>query len=152
MAPLYKQGLSITDIADQTGLKRTSIWSSLRAHKEVLRSQAPVPFDRWRKRTGKVNARPPYGFSFFQGEIIKDPKEYPILQLIQSLWKQGMSISSIMLKLCERGSKSRMNKPWSYNVIKSIIKRSKTGSADTLVSNKNSKNKKRKSTEVDDEL
>jgi len=97
-------------------------------------------------------SRPPYGYSFFQGEVIKDPKEYPILQLIQSLWKQGMSISSIMLKLQERGSKSRMNKPWSYNVIKSIIKRSKDGSLENLVSNKNSKNKKHKSTEIEDEL
>ena len=141
MAPLYQKGLSITDIANQTGLKRTSIWSSLQAHKKELRPQTPVPFDRWRKRTGKVNARPPYGFSFFQGEIIKDPKEYPILQLIQNLWKQGMSIGSIMLKLDERGSKSRMNKPWSYNVIKSIIKRSKNGITENLVSNKNSKTK-----------
>lgn len=152
VAPLYKKGLSITDIADQTGLKRTSIWSSLRAHKEELRAQAPVPFDRWRKRTGKVNARPPYGFSFFQGEIIKDPKEYPILQLIQNLRKQGLSISSIMLKLNERGSKSRMNKLWSYNVIKSIIKRSKDGTTEYLASNKKSKNKKQNSTEVEDEL
>lgn len=152
VAPLYKKGLSITDIADQTGLKRTSIWSSLRAYKEELRPQTPVPFDKWRKRTGKVNARPPYGFSFFQGEIIKDPKEYPILQLIQSLWRQGMSISSIMLKLDERGSKSRMNKAWSYNVIKSIIKRSKDGSTNNLVSNKKSNNKKQNSTEVENEL
>ena len=99
-----------------------------------------------------MNARPPYGFSFFQGEIIKDPKEYPVLQLIQNLWKQGMSIISIMLKLNERGSKSRMNKAWSYNVIKSIIKRSKDGATEHLVLNKNSKNKKQNSTEVDDEI
>lgn len=41
-APLYKKGLSITDIADQTGLKRTSIWSALRAHREELRPQTPL--------------------------------------------------------------------------------------------------------------
>ena len=152
VAPLYKKGLSITDIANQTGLKRNSIWNSLQAHKQELRPQNPVPFDRWRKRTGKMNARPPYGYSFFQGEVIKDPKEYPILQLIQNLWKQGLSISSIMLKLNERGSKSRMNKTWSYNVIKSIIKRSKDGSTKHLILNKNSKNKKQNSTEVEDEL
>ena len=152
VASLYKKGLSVTDIANQTGLKRTSIWSSLRTHKQDLRPQAPVPFDRWRKRTGKMNARPPYGFSFFQGEIIKDQKEYPILQLIQNLWKQGMSISSIMLKLDERGSKSRMNKPWSYNVIKSIIKRSKNGITENLVLKKNPKLNNTNSTEVENEL
>ncbi len=114
--------------------------SSLQAHKEVLRPQAPVPFDRWRKRTGKMNARPPYWFSFFQSEIIKDQKEFPILQLIQNLWKQGLRIRALMLKLKERGSKSKMNKAWSYNVIKSIIKRSKDGATEHLVLNKNFKN------------
>ena len=45
-----------------------------------------------------------------------------------------------MLKLKERGSKSKMNKAWSYNVIKSIIKRSKDGATEHLVLNKNFKN------------
>lgn len=99
-----------------------------------------------------MNTRPPFGFSFFQGEIIKDPKEYPILQLIQNLWKQGMSINSIMLKLGKRGSRSRMNKAWSYNVIKSIIKRSKDGATTHLFLNKNSKDRKQNSTTVEDEL
>ncbi len=119
VGPLYKKGLSITDISEQTGLNRNSIWNALQSHKQELRTPNSVPYTCWRKGRGKMGARPPYGFCYFEGEVIKDPKEYPTLLLIQNLWKQGSSISSIMLKLGERGSRSRMNKAWSYNVIKS---------------------------------
>ena len=95
VGPLYKKGLSITDISEQTGLKRNSIWNALQSHKQELRTANPVPFARWRKGRGKMGARPPYGFCYFEEEVIK-----------------------------------------------SIIKRSKDGSTEYLVSNKNSKNKK----------
>ncbi len=134
VGPLYSEGLSISDIADQTGLKRHSIWKSLRTQKTKLRPQASVPFERWRKGRGKTKARPPYGYCYFQGEVIKDPMEYPVLQLIHNLWKQGRTISSIIDKLAERGIKSRMNKPWSYNVIKATIKRFGEGSVGHLTS------------------
>ena len=152
IGPLYRKGLSVTDIAEQTGLKRTSIWRCLKDNKQILRKQSAVPYKRWRQGHGKRGAKPPYGFCYFEGEVIKDPKEYPTLQLIQNLWKQGASISSIITKLEERKLRSRMKKPWSYNVIKSIIKRSKDGATEHLVLNKNSKNKKQNSTEVEDEL
>ncbi len=126
--------MSVTDIAAETGLSRGSIWDSLRGHKQELRPQVSMPFERWRQGRGKTGARPPFGYSFFQGEVIKDPIEYPTLQLIQNLWKQGTSISSIVRRLEARGIKSRMKKPWSYNVIKSIIRRLHDGSADHLTS------------------
>ena len=127
-------GISVTDIAAETGLSRGSIWDSLRAHKHALRRQVLVPFERWRQGRGKTGVRPPFGYSFFQGEVIKDPVEYPTLQLIQNLWKQGASISSIARRLEAKGIKSRMKKTWSYNVIKSTIRRLHDGSADHLTS------------------
>lgn len=151
VGPLYRQGLSISDIANQTGLKRHSIWKSLQAHKQELRPQDPVPFERWRQGRGKMRARPPFGYCYFQGEVIKDPKEYPTLQLIESLRKQGASISSIVAKLDAKGIRSRMNKPWSYNVIKAIIGRLQAGSTDHLVPIPKSKKSKTKSTEVENE-
>ena len=151
VGPLYRQGLSISDIEAQTGLKRHSIWKCLQKHKQDLRPQNPVPFERWRQGHGKMNARPPFGFCYFQGQVIKDPKEYPTLQLIQSLWKQGTSISSIVRKLDEKRIKSRMKKPWSYNVVKSIIGRLQDGSMDHLISSDKSKKSKTNSTEVKNE-
>lgn len=122
VGPLYEKGLSITDIAEQTGVSRYSIWNALRKHKKTLRSQDPVPFDRWRQGRGKMKARPPFGFCYFQGEVIKDPKEHPTFLLIQNLWKQGASISSIVRHLDSKGIQSRMSKTWSYNVIKATIR------------------------------
>jgi hypothetical protein len=106
----------------------------LQTHGHVLRPQVSVPFERWRKGRGKTKAHPPFGFCYFEGEIIKDPKEYPTIQLIQNLWKQGISISSIVLHLDGRGIQSRMKKPWAYNVIKSIIRRLQDGSLELLIS------------------
>lgn len=139
IAPLYRKGLSITDIQAQTGMKRHAIWNALRKHRVELRAADPVSFKRWRQGRGKTRARPPYGFSYFQGEVIKDPVEYPTLQLIASLLKQGMSISSIVLRLNSKGIKSRMKKPWSYNVIKFTIARLKDGSNEELVAPQKSK-------------
>lgn len=59
----------------------------------------------------------------FEGQLIKDLKEYPNLQFILSLWKQGLDISSIQRELERKKIKSRMGKTWSYNVLKSLIQR-----------------------------
>ena len=134
VGPLYKEGLSVTDIAEQTGLKRHSIWKSLQANKQKLRPQESVPFDRWRQGRGQTKARPPHGFCYFQGQVIKDPVEYPTLLLIQNLVKQGASISAIVARLDSKGIKSRMKKPWSYNVVKAIIGRIKSGVVARLAS------------------
>lgn len=138
--PLYRKGLSISDIVGQTGYTRHAVWTSLKQYNKELRSQNPVPFEQWRKGRGKTNARPPYGYCFFDGEVIKDPKEYPTLQLIHSLWKQGQSISSIVRHLDGKKIKSRMKKPWSYNVAKSVIQRIESGSVNHLAPKKNLNN------------
>jgi lambda repressor-like predicted transcriptional regulator len=134
IAPLYEKGLSISDIADQTGLKNTAIWRNLKKQRKVLRSQDPVSFDRWRKGRGKTRARPPYGFCYFQGEVIKSPNEYPTLLLIESLSrKHGLSITAIVDALAKKKIKSRTGKGWSYNVIKSTLKRFEDGTIARLM-------------------
>ncbi|RYZ77852.1 MAG: hypothetical protein EOP05_00010 [Proteobacteria bacterium] len=132
--PLYSNGLSVSDISEQTGHGRTAIWKCLKAELTELRPQGPVSFDRWRKGRGKTRARPPYGFCYFQGEVIKSPTEYPTLLLIQSLKKRGASISTIMDTLASKKLKSRTGKLWSYNVIKSILRRFDDGTIDKLLS------------------
>lgn len=133
VAPLYQKGLSISDISEQTGIARTTVWSAIRKQEKKLRSAAPVSFDRWRTARGKQRARPPYGFCYFQGEVIKSPAEYPTLLLIESLWKQGTDITSIMKKLEVKKLRSRTGKPWSYNVIKSVIRRYSDGTIKNIL-------------------
>jgi hypothetical protein len=96
IAPLYKENLSITEIAERTGFKRTMVWETLKQHEKELKSQRVVPYERWRKGHKKTGVRPPYGFCFLQGEVVRDPKEYPTLLLMHNLWTRGSGNMSIL--------------------------------------------------------
>jgi hypothetical protein len=133
---LYEKGLSVADIAEQTGIGSHKIWKTLKAGGVALRSTTPVPFSQWKKENGKQRARPPYGFCFFEGRVIKEPREYKTLLVIQNLGKQGVSISSIVDHLNCKGLKSRTGKCWSYNVIKATLGRLQDGSLDHFTSDK----------------
>ena len=120
---MYKKGLSVSDIAAQTGIGRSSIYKSLRSNRHLLRPQVSVPFERWRKGHGKTRNKPPYGWCFSQGELVKDPREYPVILLIESLWNQGRTVGEIVRELNGKGYRSRMGRDWGYGVVKGIIKR-----------------------------
>lgn len=77
----------------------------------------------WKERLKKSKVSPNYGYYVFQGELVKDPKEYPVVQLIVSLWKQGRRIFEIRDELTERKIKPRKSKSWDRNMIKKIILR-----------------------------
>jgi hypothetical protein len=76
----------------------------------------------WRVR-GKVQARPPFGFCFLDGEITKDTREYPVLTLIHSRWKSGQNANSITAFLNARGIRSRLGKEWSWRAVRNIVQR-----------------------------
>lgn len=84
------------------------------------------------KGHGKTRIKPPYGWCFSQGELVKDQREYPIVQLIESLWKQGRTVGVIVRYLNGNGYRSRLNRDWGYGVIKGIIKRLKSSWLFTL--------------------
>ena len=134
-APLYQKGLSITEITNETGLKRTAIWEALRNKRDELPPKALVPYERWRKGHKRTGAKPPYGFCFLQGEVVHHPSEYPTLLLIHILWTKGSDIMSILAALSSKRLKSRTGRDWSYGVIKAIVKRIDTD-AIVLRSNK----------------
>jgi hypothetical protein len=114
--PLYKNGLSISDIAAQTGIGRSSIYKSLRSNRHLLRPQVSVPFERLRKGHGKVKNKLTYGWCFFQGELVKDPCENTVVLLIESLWNQGRTVGEIVRELNGKGYRSRMGKDWGYGL------------------------------------
>jgi len=124
------------------------VWKVLKTESKKLRPQASVSFDSWKKGRGETKAKPPYGFCYFQGLVVQDPREYPTLLLVQNLVSRGMEVTAIMHELNKRGLKSRMGKEWSYNVVKSIVRRIKEGKTDSLKSEcevlgvKNSNSKK----------
>ena len=77
---------------------------------------------RW-KAKGKQAAAPPYGFCYFQAEIVPHPKEYDTLLLIDKLWQNGINSNAISTELNRRRIPSRMAKQWSWNAVKNIVDR-----------------------------
>lgn len=119
----YKKGQSITQISNELSLTRHKVFKVIKEHKECTKTSNTFSMRLWKQRKERSKIRPSYGFCMFEGQIVKDPKEYPHLQLILNLWKQGMDISSIVRELEKKKVKSRTGKSWSYNVIKSLIQR-----------------------------
>ena len=124
---LYKQGLSLRDIAKRVDLSKTRVRSlalragiPLRAHRN---EKGPVKFGIQNKRPVK----PPYGFAYFEGQVVKHPKEYPVLLSIISQWNSGRPLNSIATKLNDKRVPSPMCKKWSWNSIANIIQRIKSG-------------------------
>lgn len=127
IADLYKKGNSFRDIGKLVGLSKTAVRDVL------LRLQIPIrpSFSETQRatqlRVGKKNIKPPYGFIYFEGKVVRHPKEYPTLLQIIGLWKKGRPLNSIATELNEKRVPSPMGKLWSFNSIDNIIKRIKNG-------------------------
>lgn len=92
----------------------------------MLNPPRKVPFERWRRGSAGSRRQPPYGYGWLGGELVKDPKEYPTIQLIQRLWNQGKDVGEIVRHLNDKGYPTRLKREWGYGVIKGIIKRLKS--------------------------
>ena len=128
IAVLYKKGLSLRDIESREGLPKTTIRSLLLRAKVPLRPMRDEVRKASRGTRGKMNAKPPYGFCYFEGRITRHPKEYPMLLNILRRWKSGQAANSIATWLNGKGVASPMNRSWSWNSVTNIIQRVKNGS------------------------
>jgi hypothetical protein len=113
IADLYKKGNSFRDIGKLMDLSKTKVRDTL------IRLQIPIraAFQEIQRATqvkvGKKNIKPPYGFVYFEGRVVKHPKEYAVLLQIINLWKKGRPLNSIATQLNEKRVPSPMNKTWS---------------------------------------
>ena len=124
LSPLYLQGLSLLEISDQTGIPKTTIRNELIRGGISLRPlRSETLAQSWRKRSGKSNTKPPYGFCYLLGNLTKHPKEYPVLLLIHSRWKSGTALNSFATLLNGKRIPSPMNKDWSWSSINNIVGR-----------------------------
>lgn len=114
--------MSITEIHIQTGIPRSSVHAAIKKNRHKLRPPPEVPYARWRRGNPKPRRNPPYGYGWLNGELVKDPKEYSTVQLIQSLGKQGYDIGEIVRYLNGHAYRSRMGRDWGYGVVKSVLK------------------------------
>lgn len=120
---MYDKGLSLRDIALQFGCSKNRIRMGLRRLGLKLRDKEPQATHLRSLKSGKQSARPYYGFCYFEGEIVKDPREFPTLQLIHRLWSHGKSIHQINLELNRAKVLSRTGKEWSWATLQNIVAR-----------------------------
>ena len=122
----YARGSSLREIARDFGCSKNKIRKTLMKAGVELRENRAQATNRRGLTRGKQGARPYYGFCYFEGEIVKDPREFPTLQLIHRRWKSKKTIHQITLEL--NGSKlpSRSGKQWSWAAVQNLIARFET--------------------------
>jgi len=125
VAPLYEKGLSLSEISAETKIPKTTVRSALINGGIRLRQKENSSHVKNWQRRGKKGALPPYGFCYFQGEIVPHPKEYKTLLVIRKLWQKGMNSNAIATELNRQRIPSRMAKAWSWNAVKNIVDRLK---------------------------
>ncbi len=120
---LYNKGLSLADISKQTGKAKSVIRDNLVKAGVELRDKVAVPISKMKAEKGKTSIRPPYGFCYFQGNIVPDPKEYENLMLIYRLWKLNTNPNRISDTLNAKKIRPRAAKLWNRNCIVNILTR-----------------------------
>ena len=122
-AQLYNKGLSLKDISQQTGKAKSVIRENLARAGIELRSNVAIPISKMKSEGGKTNIRPPYGFCYFQGQIVPDQNEYENLMLVYRMWKADTNPNRISDLLNEKKVAPRIAKFWNRNSIVNIITR-----------------------------
>ena len=123
LAVLYEKGLSLREIAREIGCSKNGVRSSLLKGGHELRDQFSQATDKRGVSGGKQGALPFYGFCYFEGQIVRDPREFPTLQTIHNAWKKKLTIHQIANRLIQAGQLSRTGKLWSWAAVRNIVAR-----------------------------
>lgn len=115
--------MSLGDISKLLGFSKNKIRNILLKQGIILRSVSNQVNRKCKIKSGKMAVWPYFGFCYFQGKIIKEPKEYPTLQLIYRFWNEGKTNHEITLNLNKAKIPTRTGKSWSWSTIKYIVNR-----------------------------
>ncbi len=122
---LYEKGRSIKEIAALMNLAYSSVHRQLAKQKVTFRANKSVKVLDIQRQTFKNSAPPPYGFCYLDGRLQKDPREYPILQIIEKQRQIGQTPTEIARYLEGKGIKTRHGKSWRQAHVFNIIQRLK---------------------------
>ncbi len=123
IAKLYVNGLSLRDVGKELNLSKTKVRTELQRAGVELRPKDPTPKEVARWRIRKTKAPPPFGYCYFQGDLVKNPIEYDVLLKIHRQWKQGMDANEITRYLNGKKLKPRKAKAWHNKAVKKILAR-----------------------------
>lgn len=119
----YQDGWSLGDIASLIGCSKNKVRIELKKSKIAIRSSVAQATNRRPLKSAKQKALPYYGFCYFEGKIIKDPREFPVLNKIHFMWEQKKTIHQITQALNQQGIGPRRAKAWSWLAVKNIVDR-----------------------------
>ena len=122
---LYEQGHSIKEIAAQFNLAYSSVHRQLVRQQVTFRANKSVSFLENQRQTFKNSAPPAYGYCYLEGHLQKDPREYPILQIIEKQRQTGRTPTEIARYLDGKKLKTRHGKSWRQAHVFNIIQRLK---------------------------
>lgn len=120
-APLYKDGFSLRDIEERTGIAKSTIRETLTNSGFALRNPFNGKAKKIDNKRNKRGGATPFGYAYLEGKLLMDPKEQIALRKIMKLWKDGKSYQAIADKLNHLKIPTRSGKPWIRSVVRSII-------------------------------
>lgn len=91
----------------------------------TLRPNKSVSFLGNKRQTFKSGAPPPYGYCYLEGRLQKDPREYPILQMIEKQRQFGRTPTDTARLLQGNGYKTRHGKDWTQAHVFNIVQKLK---------------------------
>ena len=123
IAEKYKNGSSLGQIAKLLGCSKSKIRTELKKAQVIIRPSVTQETNQRPINSFKQNALPYYGFCYFEGEINKDPREFPVLLKIHLMWSQGRNANDVTKALNQAKILSRKGKLWSWAAVKNILNR-----------------------------
>lgn len=120
---LYQKGVSLNEIARIVGRSKSKVRRVLHSHGHWTGVKiSEGVYASWRK-TGRTRAQPHFGYTYYMGQLVEEPREQQILALIRRLAAEGMNITSIANYLNAHGMRPRRAKRWHRNSILKILNR-----------------------------
>ena len=123
IAEKYQNGCSLGEIAKIIGCSKDKVRTELKKAGIAIRSSVTEATNRRSLKSGKQKALPYYGFCYFEGKIIKDPREFPVLSKIHFMWEQKKTIHQITQALNQGKVSPRRAELWSWLAVKNIVER-----------------------------
>lgn len=124
---LYVNGLSIAEIGKRLGKGKTVVRNALAKQGVETRPKISRTFSSKGSAKGKTNLTLPFGFRYFQGEIVPDQQEHEAMLIIHQLWRTQTNPNKIAETLNSKKIAPRRAALWNRNSINRIIERFSNG-------------------------
>lgn len=119
-AQLYKMGLSLKEVSERTGVPKSTIRQTLIENGIAIRDFKNGSGKKHDLTKVRRSGNTPFGYTYLEGQLVVDPKEYKVVLDIYRQWTSGKSYRAIARDLNDRGEPTRFGKSWKHEVIKNI--------------------------------